>query len=215
MQRINSISKQVTAESTKIVGDSSEWFGFSNLMGEKANTLRKRIRPVLELGIIHQIIPHIENATYPDEIIEIFKAQKLGHYFAEGEHGNGSNNFERATIVTELARADASVATSFLVQMKLFLRTIELYGSPEQVKEYIPKIRDFDLIGGWGLTEKLNGSDASALTTSVKLVDGHYILNGNKRWIGNANKVSLDFKKRGLILKRMLWLCLPETRTPR
>jgi acyl-CoA oxidase len=77
--------------------------------------------------------------------------------------------------------------------MKLFLRTIELYGSPEQVKEYIPKIRDFDLIGGWGLTEKLNGSDASALTTSVKLVDGHYILNGNKRWIGNANKVSLDF----------------------
>ena len=59
----------------------------------------------------------------------------------------------------------------------------------EQKKEYLEKIRDFEFIGGWGLTELLNGSDASAITTSVKLVDGNYILNGNKRWIGNANKV--------------------------
>ena len=73
--------------------------------------------------------------------------------------------------------------------MKLFGRTIELYGSEEQKKEYLEKIRDFEFIGGWGLTELLNGSDASAITTSVKLVDGNYILNGNKRWIGNANKV--------------------------
>ena len=43
-------------------------------------------------------------------------------------------------------------------------------------------------MGGWGLTEKDIGSDATSINTSVKKVDGGYILNGNKRWIGNGNK---------------------------
>ena len=45
-----------------------------------------------------------------------------------------------------------------------------------------------EYIGGWGLTERDIGSDASSLTTNVKKVKGGYILNGNKRWIGNGNK---------------------------
>jgi acyl-CoA oxidase len=44
------------------------------------------------------------------------------------------------------------------------------------------------LIGGWGLTEKEYGSDASSLETNVRRVEGGYILNGNKRWIGNGNR---------------------------
>ena len=75
MQRIENISQQVTSARTpKIVEDSAEWFGFNDLMGEKANALRKKLRPIFESGILNQIIPHIENATYPEEIFEIFKA---------------------------------------------------------------------------------------------------------------------------------------------
>jgi alkylation response protein AidB-like acyl-CoA dehydrogenase len=55
----------------------------------------------------------------------------LGHYFLEGDLGNGADAWERATIITELARVDASAGTMFLVQMKLLARTIELYGSEE------------------------------------------------------------------------------------
>jgi len=43
------------------------------------------------------------------------------------------------------------------------------------------------MIGGWGLTETEYGSDASSLKTTAKKVEGGYILNGNKRWIGNGN----------------------------
>lgn len=45
-----------------------------------------------------------------------------------------------------------------------------------------------ELIGGWGLTEMEYGSDASSLQTTAKKVQGGYIINGNKRWIGNGNK---------------------------
>ena len=74
MQRINNISQQATASRTpNVVQDSAEWFGFNELMGKKANALRKRLRPVFESGIMKQILPHIENATFPEELIEIFK----------------------------------------------------------------------------------------------------------------------------------------------
>jgi len=38
----------------------------------------------------------------------------------------------------------------------------------------------------FGLTEPLNGSDATGLQTTAKKVEGGYVLNGQKRWIGNA-----------------------------
>jgi acyl-CoA oxidase len=49
-------------------------------------------------------------------------------------------------------------------------------------------MRDLELIGGWGLTEPKFGSDASSIETSVKAVNGGYILYGEKRWIGNGNR---------------------------
>jgi len=49
-------------------------------------------------------------------------------------------------------------------------------------------LRDLDIVSGWGLTEPKLGSDASSLETSAKKVEGGYILNGAKRWIGNGNR---------------------------
>lgn len=210
MNRISGVNNQLTGSTAKVVEDSSSWFGYSDLLGEKASTLAKRLRPVFESGILKQIVPYIESASFPDELVEIVKAQKLGHYFLKAPHGNDASDWERMCIITEIARVDASAATMCLVQLKLLGRTIELYGTEEQKNEYLPKIRDFKLIGGWGLTERLNGSDASALTTSVKKVGDHYVLNGNKRWIGNANKVRSFMC---LLILRISWSSLPETLT--
>lgn len=40
----------------------------------------------------------------------------------------------------------------------------------------------------FGLTEAENGSDATNMVTYARKVEGGYILNGNKRWPGNADK---------------------------
>lgn len=70
----------------------------------------------------------------------------------------------------------------------LCAHTIEYLGSEEQKARYLPKLRDLELIGGWGLTEPDNGSDASDMKTIAKKVPGGYVLNGLKRWIGNGNR---------------------------
>lgn len=142
----------------------------------------------MESGIYPLLDEYVEAADYPEKVVEIMKAQRLAHYAFKGEYGCGATSAERVAIILELARINASAATLYLVQTKLIGRTIELYGSEEQKAEYLPKLRDFDLVGSWGLTELDNGSDASGLTTNVRFEDGEYILNGNKRWIGNANK---------------------------
>jgi len=44
----------------------------------------------------------------------------------------------------------------------------------------------FERILCFGLTEPSNGSDASNITTTATKVEGGYLLNGAKRWIGNG-----------------------------
>ena len=51
-----------------------------------------------------------------------------------------------------MARGDPGVATMVLVQYGLLGYTIETLGSEEQKEKYLPKIKSFDMIGGWGLT---------------------------------------------------------------
>jgi len=55
-------------------------------------------------------------------------------------------------IMAELARADASIATAVTVQWGLVMFTIEALGSEEQKAKYLPKLKSFEWIGGWGLT---------------------------------------------------------------
>lgn len=91
-------------------------------------------------------------------------------------------------IVAEMARIDAGIATFAAVQAALLMSTIEQLGNEKQKEKYLPRLRDLQLIGGWGLTEDKYGSDASSLQTTVRKTQGGWLLNGNKRWIGNGNR---------------------------
>ncbi|MGK0742540.1 acyl-CoA dehydrogenase family protein [Leucobacter sp. Z1108] len=86
-----------------------------------------------------------------------------------------------------LARTDVSVATVYNAQAGLFRATVRMGGSPEQVAELDPKIRDFKLTGVFALTEPEHGSDiAGGLATTATRDGDDWIISGHKRWIGGA-----------------------------
>ena len=87
-----------------------------------------------------------------------------------------------------MTRVAPGFATAVLVQAGLLGFTIESLGSQAQKAKYLPKIINFEWIGGWALTEDKIGSDASNLTTTSRKTDKGYVLNGTKRWMGNANR---------------------------
>lgn len=68
------------------------------------------------------------------------------------------------------------------------MSTIDHLGNDHQREKYLPRLRDLHLTGGWGLTEDKYGSDASSIQTTVRRTQGGWLLNGNKRWIGNGNR---------------------------
>ena len=87
----------------------------------------------------------------------------------------------------ELSRADGSVGTIAAVQSGLALRSVVDCGSPEQVARWAPKLATAEVLGAFALTEPTHGSDSVSLETSAVRVAGGYVLNGEKKWIGNGS----------------------------
>lgn len=65
--------------------------------------------------------------------------------------------------------------------------SIYLCGSEEQKQEWLPSMQKLEKIGAFGLTEPEVGSGvAGGLTTTCKREGDAWVLNGQKKWIGNA-----------------------------
>jgi glutaryl-CoA dehydrogenase len=90
-------------------------------------------------------------------------------------------------LAMEMARIDTSISTFFGVQSGLAMGSIYLLGSEQQKQEWLPEMQQFKKIGAFGLTEPEVGSGAAGgLTTTAKRTGNKWILNGQKKWIGNA-----------------------------
>lgn len=86
----------------------------------------------------------------------------------------------------ELHRGDGSLATFLGVQSGLAMKSIDMLGSPEQKERWLPSMATLDTIGAFALTEPKHGSDSVALETEARRDGDHWVINGAKRWIGNA-----------------------------
>src|SRR5262249_40187828 len=86
----------------------------------------------------------------------------------------------------ELNRGDGSLGTFLGVQAGLAMRSIARLGSDEQKQRWLPGLARLDLIGAFALTEPAHGSDSVSLETSATRDGDTWVLDGRKRWIGNA-----------------------------
>jgi glutaryl-CoA dehydrogenase len=92
----------------------------------------------------------------------------------------------------ELARVDCSIQTFMGVHRGLAMGSIQLCGSPEQKKRWLPAMARMDLIGAFGLTEPEQGSGiAGGLATTARRDGQEWVLDGEKKWIGNADFADL------------------------
>lgn len=95
-------------------------------------------------------------------------------------------------LTMEIARVDVSTATFFGVHSGLAMQSLLVCGSEEQKAEWLPKMRAWDVIGAFGLTEPEVGSAiAGGVTTTARRDGDAWVLNGQKKWIGNATFADL------------------------
>jgi acyl-CoA oxidase len=150
--------------------------------------VRLKVRAWGEKEVLPHMTPFIEEAKFPESIMNKMKELNIFEHFLKPPYGKPISTSGMGMIMAELARADASVATAVTVTWGLAMFTIEALGSEEQKAKYLPKMKALEWLGGWGLTEEKVGSDASNLQTTVTKTHEGYRLNGNKRWIGNGNR---------------------------
>lgn len=102
--------------------------------------------------------------------------------------GYGAMSKTAAGLVSmELSRGDGSIATVSGVQGGLAMRSIAMCGSEEQRQRWLPRMATGELLGAFALTEPTHGSDSVSLETRATPVDGGWVLNGEKKWIGNGS----------------------------
>ncbi|MCK5165566.1 MAG: acyl-CoA dehydrogenase family protein, partial [Desulfobacula sp.] len=104
------------------------------------------------------------------------------------EYGGEDMGFLAAMIITEeLAKVSSSLRVQVNMQVLGCAYTIYKYGNEEVRKKYVEKLCTAEYIGGFGITESDAGSDVMAMASTAEDKGDHWLLNGSKTWISNAN----------------------------
>lgn len=93
----------------------------------------------------------------------------------------------------EVSRGDGSLGTVIAVQGGLALRTLALFGSPEQQETWLAPLARAEVLGSFALTEPDHGSDSVSLETSARRDGDAWVLRGAKKWIGNGASGGITF----------------------
>jgi glutaryl-CoA dehydrogenase len=167
-----------------IAGD---FYGFENLLSDREKDFITTLRAQLESEVKPIVNEYWEKAEFPHQIIDVLHRNgAIGLGFPETAPFENSAVF-RGWVALELARVDASVSTYVGVQNGLALGAVGVCGSDEQRAEWLPKLASGEVLGAFGLTEPTSGSDSAQGLKTVATRDGdNWVLNGSKRWIGNA-----------------------------
>lgn len=169
---------------TPLTGD---FYGFEALLAEREKEALAGLRAFLEAEVAPIADEHWERAEFPKHILPGLHGQPVfGMQWDETKAFENSALY-RGWVALELARVDANVATYVGVQNGLAMGALGVGGSPEQRAEWLPKLASGEVVGAFGLTEPLSGSDSAQGLRTVARRDGdEWIIDGAKRWIGNA-----------------------------
>ncbi|MCA9981994.1 MAG: acyl-CoA dehydrogenase family protein, partial [Anaerolineales bacterium] len=164
-------------------------FDFLELDGKlnaDQRALRLQVRRFVEEVVKPNINPYWERAEFPHEIVQQMKGLPIWGGMLQGYGCAGLDAVSNGLVRYELGRGDGSIGTFYGVHSGLAMGSIGKLGSEEQKARWLPAMARLEKIGAFGLSEPERGSDAvHVLTTAVQDGDS-YILNGAKRWIGNA-----------------------------
>ncbi|MDQ4502770.1 acyl-CoA dehydrogenase family protein [Sinomonas sp. ASV322] len=160
-----------------------DFFAFETLLSNKERDRLHEVREWLDANVRPIAVECWNRAEFPHGLIpQLAELDVMSPVRRQGH-----SNLLAGLLHAEFTRADASIATFMGVHDGLFTGSLELLASREQQQEWLPDVYALRKIGAFGLTEPLGGSDVAGGTRTTARRDGSsWVLNGAKRWIGNA-----------------------------
>lgn len=156
-------------------------------LSDEDRALQLKVRAFLEKEVKPIVNQYWLKAEFPFELIPKIAELNICGLTYQGYGCPGKSNLMEGMLAMEMARVDTSISTFFGVQSGLAMGSIYLLGSEDQKQEWLPDMQKMKIIGAFGLTEPEVGSAAAGgLTTTAKRKGNKWIINGEKKWIGNA-----------------------------
>jgi len=125
------------------------------------------------------------------ELQELADAGLLGICVPESHGGAGAGPLALALAVSEIARADASVAVTMSVT-NMVGEILARYGAPALCDRLLPRLCSGEAVAGaFALSEPQSGSDAAAMATTARRTEGGYVLRGSKQWITSGDRAGV------------------------
>ncbi|MDX1293070.1 MAG: acyl-CoA dehydrogenase family protein [Hyphomonas sp.] len=133
-----------------------------------------------------------EQDEVPQDIVDEMKGLGLFGIAVPEEYGGLALDMEtEALVAMELGETSPAFRSVAGTNIGIGSQALVLFGTDAQKERWLPGIASGDLIASFALTEPEAGSDAGSLTTKAIRDGDHYVLNGTKRYITNANKADL------------------------
>jgi glutaryl-CoA dehydrogenase len=175
----------MTIESVSSLG--TDYFFLDDLLTEEERDVRDRVHSFCDKDVIPIINDYWEREEFPFELLPKIAALNIAGTTIEG-YGCPKMSATAAGLVSrELARGDGGLTTFFAVHSGVAMTSIATLGSEEQKERWLPPMARMEKIGAFGLTEPQHGSDAGLLETTARREGNEYVIDGEKRWIGNAS----------------------------
>ena len=133
-----------------------------------------------------------EDDAMPDEVVEEMKALGLFGLSIPEEFGGLDLSMEDECLVgIELGRTSPAFRSTFGTNVGIGSQALVMFGTEAQKEKFLPGIASGEIITSFALTEPEAGSDSANVQTRAARDGDHYVLNGAKRFITNANKAHL------------------------
>ncbi|SDS14370.1 acyl-CoA dehydrogenase family protein [Actinoplanes derwentensis] len=159
-------------------------YSFQDLLTDEETATVMRVREFLSAEVTPIANEYWARAEFPFHLIKQFAGLGLA--------GVKRSSLLDGWLALEMGHADASMATFYGVHAGLAMGSIQECGSPEQQERWLPSMASFEQVGAFALTEPTGGSDVAAGLRTVSRREGDtWVLNGRKRWIGNATFADL------------------------
>src|SRR3954451_521192 len=153
---------------------------------DEQRALRDEIREIVRAEIRPRVLQMQEDCEYPRDLYELMAERRLlGLGFPEDLGGRCKSEASWCAYVEELAKVSGTVSL-MAAYVKLVSLPLLLAGTREQQEAVIPRLLHGEILGSFALSEPNVGSDPGALETRAERRGDVWVLNGAKRFIGNA-----------------------------
>ena len=159
---------------------------------EEQLMIRDAARDFARRELLPEINHRDKHAIFPEQQVKaLAELGFMGMMVSPEYDGGGMDTISYVLAMEEISKVDAAAGVIMSVNNSLVCWGLEKYGTEEQKQKYLKPLARGEKLGAFLLSEPEAGSDATSQRTTAVDMGDHYLVNGTKNWITNANCASV------------------------